>query len=138
MHINMKHKKSYEINKRRRQIRLMLSHGVTEQELADKLGIDQSTISRDIKAINQMYQDQAEKHDMDYYYGQCSDKIQEAERLVWENYENLTDNEKKKYCCQTAKTIADLVQARFTILKDGPGMMRIKAINKRINQIGSE
>ncbi|MGH9979395.1 MAG: hypothetical protein ACRD8Z_26700 [Nitrososphaeraceae archaeon] len=135
---NNKHKKSYEIDKRRRQIRLMLAHGVTEQEIADKLSMDQSTISRDIQAINQLYQDQAEEHDLDYYYGQCTDKIQEAERLVWETYENLNDSEKKKHYCQTAKVIADLALARFSVLKDGPALMRIKAINKRINQVGSE
>jgi|GEM_PF-2839527 len=43
------HTKKFHLEERRRQVAFMLAQSMTEQEIADKLGVDRSTISRDIK-----------------------------------------------------------------------------------------
>jgi DNA-binding NarL/FixJ family response regulator len=42
--------KQYQIEDRRRQIAIMVAQGITDVEIAAKLGVDNTTISRDIKA----------------------------------------------------------------------------------------
>ena len=52
---------------------------MTEQEIADKLGVDGSTISRDIKTLkllSQRFVFDLAKSDLAYYYKQCIDGIQ--------------------------------------------------------------
>lgn len=65
----------------------MLAQSITETEIANKLNVDQSTISRDIKALKQMSQrfvfDLA-KSDLAYHYQQCVNGIEEVRRKAWE------------------------------------------------------
>jgi IS30 family transposase len=42
---------SVEIELRRKQVSALLAQAVTEEEIAQKLNVDQSTISRDIKHL---------------------------------------------------------------------------------------
>src|SRR5215212_457235 len=54
-----------------------------ESEIAQKLNVDQSTISRDIKALKQMSQQfvfDLAKSDLAYYYQQCINGIEEVRR----------------------------------------------------------
>lgn len=41
----------YQIEERRRQVMILLAQGMTEIEIGKKLGVDNSTISKDIKAL---------------------------------------------------------------------------------------
>ncbi len=48
------HKKAarqYQIEERRRQVAIMVTQSYTEVEIATKLGVDNTTISKDIKAL---------------------------------------------------------------------------------------
>ena len=45
-----------EIEERRRQVASLLAQSMTESEIAQELNVDQSTISRDVKALKQMSQ----------------------------------------------------------------------------------
>jgi IS30 family transposase len=51
-HVNGK----YEVGERRRQVSSMLAQSMTESQIASQLGVDQSTISRDIKALKEQSQ----------------------------------------------------------------------------------
>jgi IS30 family transposase len=44
-------KNRFKIEERRRQVASLLAQSITESEIAEKLNVDQSTISRDIKAL---------------------------------------------------------------------------------------
>ena len=75
---------------------------MTETEIAQKLNVDQSTISRDIKVLKELSQrfvfDLA-KSDLAYYYKQCIDGIEEVRRKGWEIFKgqdnsNLTPKDK--------------------------------------------
>jgi IS30 family transposase len=43
-------KNKFKIEERRKQVASLLAQSMTESEIAQKLNVDQSTISRDIKA----------------------------------------------------------------------------------------
>lgn len=64
-------------------------------EIAQELKVDQSTISRDIKALKQLSQrfvfDLA-KSDLAYYYKQCLDGIEEVRRKGWEIFKGQNNN----------------------------------------------
>lgn len=56
---------------------------MTEIEIAQELKVDQSTISRDIKALkalSQRFVFDLVKSDLAYYYKQCIDRIEEVRR----------------------------------------------------------
>jgi IS30 family transposase len=47
------HTKKFQLEERRRQVASMLAQAMTEQEIADNLGVDRTTISRDVKVLRQ-------------------------------------------------------------------------------------
>ena len=49
-------KSRFKTEERRRQVASLLAQSITESEIAKKLNVDQSTISRDIKTLKQMSQ----------------------------------------------------------------------------------
>jgi len=50
------HTKKFHLEERRRQVATLLAQSMTEQEIADNLGVDRSTISRDIKVLKALSQ----------------------------------------------------------------------------------
>ena len=67
------HTKKFHLEERRRQVASLLAQSMTEQEIADKLGVDRSTISRDIKTLkllSQRFVFDLAKSDLEYYYKQ--------------------------------------------------------------------
>lgn len=112
---------------------------MTEQEI-DKLGVTRVTVSRDIKALKIMSQQfvyDLAKSDLAFYYKQCLDTIQEAERMIWETYRNRDrfDEAERKERYQVAKMIIESVQARFPMFKDGPVIMTAKLMEDRLSYI---
>ena len=73
----------FKIEERRRQVASLLAQSMTESEIAQELNVDQSTISRDVKALKQMSQQfvfDLAKSDLPYYYKQSVDGIEEAKK----------------------------------------------------------
>ncbi|MGE5601397.1 MAG: hypothetical protein ACM3TS_00140 [Clostridia bacterium] len=69
---------NFKIEECRRQVASMLAQSMTETEVAEKLDVDQSTISRDVKALKEMSQQfvfDSAKSDLAYYYKQSIDGI---------------------------------------------------------------
>ena len=64
----------------------MLAQSMTETEIAEQLNVDQSSISRDIKALKELSQQfvfDLAKSDLAYYYKQSIDGIEEAKKEAW-------------------------------------------------------
>ena len=120
----------------------MLAQSMTEQEIADKLGVDRTTISRDVTVLKRMSQQfvyDLAKSDLAFYYKQCLETIHEAERMIWETYrsrEQRSEAERKERY-QISKMIIDSVHARFTMFKDGPAIMQVKSMEERLTYIES-
>jgi len=110
----------------------------TEEEIAQQLNVNQSAISRDIRALKQMSQrfvyDLA-KSDLAYCYKQCIDGIEEVKRKAWEAYRSDNASLKPKDKLMALKLIKECDEAKFTLFKDGPSIMNLKGLEERLNKI---
>jgi uncharacterized protein YerC len=136
------HTKKFHLEERRKQVSSLLAQSMTEQEIADKLGVDRSTISRDIKvlkALSQRFVFDLAKSDLAYYYKQCIDGIEEVRRKGWEIFKcqnndiNLTPKDK----LLALKVIRECNEAKFALFKEGPSIMHIKSLEERLQNIES-
>jgi DNA-binding transcriptional ArsR family regulator len=133
----------YEIEERRRKVATLLAQSLNETEIAQELKVDQSTISRDIKALkllSQRFVFDLAKSDLAYYYKQCIDGIEEVRRKCWEifkgqnnNNSNLTPKDK----LLALKVIRECNEAKFALFKEGPSIMHIKSLEERLQNIES-
>ena len=133
----------FKIEERRRQVASLLAQSMTESEIAQELNVDQSTISRDVKALKQMSQQFAfdlAKSDLAYHYKQCINGIEEIRRKAWEL---LRDEEEEQQLLTLRekllilKLIKECEEGKFTLFKDGPSIMNVKSLAERINKIGT-
>src|SRR5215210_4903005 len=96
----------FKIEERRRKVASMLAQSITETEIAEKLNVDQSTISRDIKALKEMSQQfvfDLAKSDLAYYYKQCINGIEEVRRKTWEMLRGEDDSAEQPSLLMTPK-----------------------------------
>jgi len=120
----------------------MLAQSMTESEIAKNLNVDQSTISRDIKALKQMSQQfvfDLAKSDLAYHYQQCINGIEEVRRKAWEW---IRDDEEQQQQLLTLrdkllilKLIKECEEGKFALFKDRPSIMNVKSLEERIHQI---
>src|SRR5215212_11154360 len=124
---------SFKIEERRKKVASLLAQSMTESEIAQELGVDQSTISRDIKALKELSQQfiyDLAKSDLAYYYKQCIDGIEEAKREAWRIYHNNTDVSVKERL-SALKLIVESNEARFKLLTEGPSVVAVKSLEER-------
>ena len=130
---------TFKIEERRRKVASMLAQSMTETEIAGQLQVDQSTISRDIKALKEMSQQfvfDLAKSDLAYYYKQCINGIEEVRRKTWEM---LRDNEPltPKDKLLALRLIKECDEGKFALFKDGPSIMNVKSLEERLSKIES-
>jgi hypothetical protein len=129
----------YKIEDRRRKVASLLAQSMTEIEIAKKLKVDQSTVSRDIKVLKQMSQQfvyDLAKSDLAYCYKQCIDGIEEVKRRGWNIFNrmnNLTTRDK----LLALKLIMECNKAKFALFKEGPAIMQVKSMEERLANIES-
>jgi IS30 family transposase len=138
-------KNRFKIEERRRQVASLLAQSITESEIAEKLNVDQSTISRDIKALKQMSQQfvfDLAKSDLAYQYQQCINGIEEVRRKAWELLRDDEEEEDQQRQSLTLKDkllilklIKECEEGKFALFKDGPSILNVKSLEERIHQI---
>jgi IS30 family transposase len=136
-------KNKFKIEERRRQVASLLAQSMTESEIAQKLNADQSTISRDIKALKQMSQQfvfDLAKSDLAYHYQQCINGIEEVRRKAWELLRDDNKEEQQqslilKDKVLVLKLIKECEEGKFALFKDGPSILNVKSLEERIYQI---
>ena len=126
------------IDERRRQVASLIALSMTETEIAEKLSVAQSTIARDIQALKEMSQSfiyDLAKSDLAYYYKQCIDGIEEAQKHAWRvhNKEDITAKDK----LLALKIIIDSNVEKFGLFERGPSMMCIRSLEEKLIQIES-
>ena len=127
---------NFKIEERRRRVGSLIAQSMTESEIAQELNVDQSTISRDIKALKELSQQfvyDLAKSDLAYYYKQSIDGIEEAKREAWRLYRNNQVSLKEKLAA--LKLIVESNEARFKLLSEGPSILAIKSLEERMNKI---
>jgi hypothetical protein len=131
---------TFKIEERRRKVASLIAQSFTEEEIALQLRVNQSTISRDIKALKQMshrFVHDLAKSDLAYCYKQCIDGIEEVKRKAWEAYRSTDDSLKPKDKLMALKLLKECDEAKFTLFKDGPSIMNLKVLEERLNKIES-
>ena len=120
----------------------MLAQSATESEIAKKLNVDQSTISRDIKALKQMSQQfvfDLARSDLAYHYQQCINGIEEVRRKAWELLRDDEEEQRQLHTLKDKLSILKLIkeceEGKFALFKDGPSIMNVKSLEERIHQI---
>jgi IS30 family transposase len=118
----------------------LLAQSMTESEIAQELNVDQSTISRDVKALKQMSQQfvfDLAKSDLAYHYQQCINGIEEVRRKAWELIRG--DEEQRLLALRDKLLILKLIkeceEEKFALFKDGPSILNVKSLEERIYQI---
>jgi DNA-binding transcriptional ArsR family regulator len=141
VHITILVTHNFKIEDRRKRVATLLAQSMTETEIAQELKVDQSTISRDVKALKELSQrfvcDLA-KSDLAYYYKQCIDGIEEVRRKGWEIFKGNTDsNLAPRDKLLALKVIKECNEAKFELFKEGPSIMNIKSLEERLDNIES-
>jgi len=129
---------NFKIEERRRRLTSMLAQSMTESEIALELGVDQSTISRDIRALKELSEQfvyDLAKSDLAYFYKQCIDGVEEVKKKAWSIFNNELKNPKDKLLA--LKLIKECNEAKFTLFKDGPSIMNLQVLEERLDKIES-
>jgi Trp operon repressor len=137
------HTKKFQLEERRRQVASMLAQSMTEQEIADKLGVDRTTVSRDVTVLKRMSEQfvyDLAHSDLAYYYKQCLNGLEEAKRKAWLIFNRLTESSSPsavKDSLLALKLTVDCNEAQFSLFKEGPAIMQIKRLEERLVHIES-
>jgi IS30 family transposase len=129
---------TFKIEERRKIVASLLAQSLTETEIAQELKVDQSTISRDIKALKELSQQfvyDLAKSDLAYYYKQSLDGIEEAKREAWKIYHHNNNEVSVKEKLTALKLIVESNEARFKLLSEGPSILAVKSLEERLNKI---
>ena len=129
---------NFKIEDRRRKVSSLLAQSMTESEIAQMLGVDQSTISRDVKALKELSKQfvyDLAKSDLAYGYKQCIDGVEEVKRYAWSIFKNEQLGPKDKILA--LKLIKECDEAKFALFKDGPTIINLKSLGERLNKIES-
>jgi hypothetical protein len=143
-HSNNNPNHKYAIEERRRQVATLLAQAKTELEIAGMLGVDQGTVSRDIKVLKEMSQQfifDLAKSDLAYYYRDCIAGIEAAKRRAWDIADKPDVDD--KIALAALRLAKDCDFARFELLQNGPSILNVKCLNDRVvaieerNNVGS-
>jgi DNA-binding transcriptional ArsR family regulator len=127
-----------EIKERRKQVASLLSKAATEGEIAYKLGVNQSTISRDIgvlKEESQKHVYELAKESLAFFYTQSLDGINEAKRESWKIYNDEKTPTRERLLA--LKIIMQADETRFRLLSEGPSVLAFKTLQERLDKIES-
>jgi IS30 family transposase len=129
---------TFKIEERRRKVASLVAQSMTESEIAQELNTDQSTISRDIKALKELSQQfiyNLAKSDLAYYYKQSIDGIEETKREAWKIYHHNNNQVSVKEKLSALKLIVESNEARFKLLSEGPSVLAVRSLEERLNKI---
>lgn len=129
---------NFKIEERRKRVTSLLAQSMTESEIAQEIGVDQSTISRDVKALKELSMQfvyDLAKSDLAYGYKQCIDGVEEVKRYAWSMFKNEQLGSKDKL--SILKLIKECDEAKFALFKDGPTIMNLKSLEERLDKIES-
>jgi DNA-binding transcriptional ArsR family regulator len=134
-----KYKYRFKIEERRKTVASLLAQSLNETEIAQMLGVDQSTISRDISALKksslQHIYDMA-KTDLPFYYKRCLDGIGEVKRHAWEMIRSESLIPKDKLLA--LRLIMECDESMFSLFQNGPSVLSVHLLEARLKKIESQ
>jgi DNA-binding transcriptional ArsR family regulator len=128
----------YKIEERRRQVASLIAQSMNEDQIAAELGVDQSTISRDISALKKLSEQfvcNLAKSNLAFCYIQCLEGVGEVKKKTWELFRSESLSIKDKL--NAMKLIKECDESIFSLFRDGPSVMNIQLLESRIQNIES-
>ena len=126
----------YAVEERRRELASLLARCKTEVECAQELGVSQSTISTDIKALKEQSQQfifDLAKSDLAFFYKQELESISAAKRVAWDICDDSHSSTKERLLA--AKVIISASEAVSKLLEQGPAILSLKALEQKVDEL---
>ena len=106
---------------------------MNEEEIAQILNVNQSTISRDITALKGLSRNfvyDLAKSDLAFHYKSSIDGIEEVKKKAWRLIRSESLNAKEELLA--LKLIKECDESRFALLKDGPTLLNVQSLEERM------
>jgi IS30 family transposase len=134
------------ISERRQRVWTCLTRGMNREEIAKELGVNTSTISRDVQYLaveSQNYLNDLAKTTLPFNYGICLDGIRNIIKQAYLIYDNIvvnddTDQIKTSDRIMTLRLIKDCHESIFELLNSGPSIMRVQVLEDKLAQLERE
>jgi predicted transcriptional regulator len=142
---------------RRKTVAQLLQQSLTETQIAQRLGVNKSTIIRDIAELKQQslrFIYDLAKQDLAFFYSNTIQDINRARIEAWKIYQQAeaSDNKNRndisdllridKPCTSNnrdklnaLKIIIQANESMFNLLQQGPTVMAVKALTERVEKL---
>jgi hypothetical protein len=110
------------------------ARGMKRYEIAKELAVDPTTVSRDIAYLvvqSQNYLNNLAKETLPFMYQTSIEGIRGVMRECWNIYERRSDDDK----LAVLKLIKECHEAIFKLVDEGPSVMYMKQLQKKLIQI---
>ena len=124
------------LEQRRRQVASLVAQSRTEEEIAQTLGVDQSTVSRDIQALREesvYFVHNLANSDLAFQFHQSIRGVAEVKRRLWDLIHSDQSSTKEKLMAFRLIMVAE--ETRFRLLEKGPIVMGIETAEQKLKRI---
>ena len=122
---------------RRRKVMQYLQLSISETEIAQRLGVTKSTITRDIQHLREVAQQfitSLAKDNLALWYKDLLDDTNKARQNAWAVFYKCSELEKREKLL-ALKTVIASNESIFNLLQAGPTVMSVKGIQEQLNML---
>jgi transcriptional regulator len=131
-----------EIRERREQILLLMSKGLSQQDIARELHTTRQTISRDMRAINNYTNgnlNDLARETLSTMYQSCITGINEVLKECWQIYDRRDDSGLNWWHRLAVLRLAAVINfKKFEMFSSGPALMEIRRLKDRVDTLKRE
>jgi predicted transcriptional regulator len=131
-----------QIKERREDVLVLLTKGLKGYEIAEELGVDASTVSRDIKYLisqSHNYLNSLAKEALPFMYQTSIEGIRNVLKECWGIYTIESNKEITWFHKLTALKLAkECNEALFKFTAEGPSVMYVRLLEERLKRIETE
>jgi hypothetical protein len=123
---------------RRESVHILLSQNLTEIEIARKLKVDQSTISRDVTAIKKESQEvllNIAREMLPYEYGKSLLCMNQVIKECWNIFDDRTNRWTNKDKLNALRLIKEATMSRVEILFNGPVTLEVQHFRDKLDKL---
>jgi transcriptional regulator len=132
----MSHNNNLMVTERRQKIWTFLLKGLKGFEIAKILGVNASTVSRDIAYLttqSQNYLEDLAKKTLPFMYQVSIESIREVIKEAWSIYNAEDANYLQKL--MALRLIRESNEAQFKLLSEGPSIIYVQSLEEKLTQI---
>jgi len=140
-HLSVIEKQQLAIAARRQRVASLLSQSRTESEIAQELGVNQSTISRDIQTLKEdsgKFLEDLAKSDLVFSYQQSIRGIDEVKRRLWDKVNSDTTDFSPRDKLVAFRLIMIAEETKFRLLQKGPLLFTYESLDNRLKRLEGE